>query len=297
MGCWNETDALTQLPILPGDPVKLMVVTSRSEESTVVRCLPISGIYDDYGCIKDIVEDWATTAFLACCNSLMKEGRWKFAPGEEKRIEMDNITIPFDTVKDLLRAIERGYIVSAEYGSNIPVFFVMVHDDLYAKAVDMGGAYIDYSNETFLAKIKKRTAPVQDQIKALFGEHAEQENAAQTLAFLASNILLNGFFQAMLGSLQGSCMRRVYGDSCFGGSLKCVPNTLPDDYTERLLQLACFNFFLMLTRKILYKQAGSGSQGAEFATMASFFEHAKFFAMKKYAEQDYDEDEEYDEDE
>ena len=37
MGCWNETDALTQLPILSGDPVKLIVVSSTPDGSALGR--------------------------------------------------------------------------------------------------------------------------------------------------------------------------------------------------------------------------------------------------------------------
>lgn len=62
MGCWNETDALTKLPILEGDEIVLFVLGSAPErfftadrylreESWQPIGLPFYGTYDDYGSI------------------------------------------------------------------------------------------------------------------------------------------------------------------------------------------------------------------------------------------------------
>ena len=275
MGCWNETDALTQLPILPGDPVKLIVVTSHSDELTFPRCFPISGIYDDYGSIEKIEEDWATASFLAYCNQKMESGRWSFAEKEEVRIKMDGVKLPFVTIVDLLRAIEREYIVSNEWNSVAPVFFVMIHDDLYAKAIELGGG--SGYDDPILERMKKDAASLLKDLDGIRGSSSR--------VFFTACLSIQ-LFGARLGSIGGSLIRDVYGDSCFGGCYENKEAPPESEYIQRILELACLNLFLMLTRKKFYKQAGRGSQDAEFHFPALFFEHAKFFAMKKYAEQE-----------
>ena len=61
MGSFNAICALSGLPILPGDPVKLLFLTSSpyrnnnccyNNDKMFVRTIPISGFYDDYGRIE-----------------------------------------------------------------------------------------------------------------------------------------------------------------------------------------------------------------------------------------------------
>lgn len=74
MGCWNETCGLSGLPITEGDKVKLVFLLPRYRSMTIeglssycgstsvlTPCLlPITGEYNDYGSIENIVEDWNT---------------------------------------------------------------------------------------------------------------------------------------------------------------------------------------------------------------------------------------------
>ena len=74
MGCWNETCGLSGLPITEGDKVKLVFLLPRYRSMTIeglssycdstsvlTPCLlPITGEYNDYGGIENIVEDWNT---------------------------------------------------------------------------------------------------------------------------------------------------------------------------------------------------------------------------------------------
>lgn len=61
MGCWNETCQLTNLPIQRNDPVMLLITIQRYnlnpqyyiDDQAIPFCLPITGIYNEYGCIDD----------------------------------------------------------------------------------------------------------------------------------------------------------------------------------------------------------------------------------------------------
>lgn len=288
MGCWNETDALTQLPILVGDPVKLIVISSTpdgDDELALVRCFPISGKYDDYGKIKDIKEDWATKAFLDYCNERFENKKWAFAEEEKERVKIFKVKHPFETVEDVLGAIERGFIVSKEWSDSIvPVFFVMIHDEIYAKAVEMGGKYVDYKG-SYLDGLKKRIDvalhPSKDELLCGLQEF-EPEVQAKFLPCRLTMMLSEKLF-SVFGSINGGYIKRVYGDSCFGGAETCSAAS-KEEYLNYLIELACLKYFMRVTRRKFYKQTGSGSQDSEFEMAAQFLDFAKDYALKRHKE-------------
>lgn len=70
MGCWNETCAISNLPIRAGDPTYFIMLTrtpwEHKDGSTgcyyndhwFLRSLPVLGEYDDYGKIEEWKKDW-----------------------------------------------------------------------------------------------------------------------------------------------------------------------------------------------------------------------------------------------
>jgi len=70
MGCWNETCAISNLPIRAGDPTYFIMLTrtpwEHKDGSTgcyyndhwFLRALPMLGEYDDYGKIEEWKKDW-----------------------------------------------------------------------------------------------------------------------------------------------------------------------------------------------------------------------------------------------
>jgi hypothetical protein len=70
MGCFHQTDLLTNLPIRAGDPVRALVLTPWVAETCHLPfgpaepthryqpvCLPLSGTYNDYGWLREVAED------------------------------------------------------------------------------------------------------------------------------------------------------------------------------------------------------------------------------------------------
>ena len=118
----------------------------------------------------------------------------------------------------------------------------------------------------------------------------DEEVSAWMLSHLVTSFLSDYLFGAVLGSYGGGIIRAVYGDSCFGGSYEREDNVIVKDYLQRLIELACLNVFLRITRQKFYQQAGAGSQEAEYMIPSMFFEHAQLFAIKRQSEQVVDED-------
>lgn len=85
MGCWNETCALSRLPIFSGEPVVAIITIGRptvagecyyANDDTNMFTFPIRGKYDDYGSLEEdsIKMSDTTREFLLSCEFITKEG-------------------------------------------------------------------------------------------------------------------------------------------------------------------------------------------------------------------------------
>lgn len=124
MGCWNGTCGVSQLPIHCGDKVKLVLLKKSMYIEDSVKgggfcysdglfqpySLPISGEYNDYGTIENIIDP--------------EDKQFK---NLSKIIDPDVI---FETFESLIEDISKG-----EY---FDLSFVMIHEDLYYNMIAEG---------------------------------------------------------------------------------------------------------------------------------------------------------------
>ena len=107
MGSWNETCGISQLPIRPGEKVRVLFIVGRPPYSDNNRtggiyyvddiyypyALPVRGEYGDYGYIENVVEDWNTEHII----NLLKRDMVEKELGENKYhdppTKKDNLTI------------------------------------------------------------------------------------------------------------------------------------------------------------------------------------------------------------
>jgi len=109
MGCWNGTCMISNLPIISGEKIKLVILRggiSRKEHGSAYvyshdiftpSFFPLSGQYNDYGMIEGVDEDW---------NYKLIEDYFKKLFG--KKIIADGETKENYTLIDILDGIERG---------------------------------------------------------------------------------------------------------------------------------------------------------------------------------------------
>jgi hypothetical protein len=109
MGCWNGTCMISNLPIISGERIKLVILRggiSRkacgsayvySHDMFTPSFFPISGVYNDYGMIEGCDEDW---------NYILIEQYFKKLFGN--KIIADGKTIEDYSLIDILDGIERG---------------------------------------------------------------------------------------------------------------------------------------------------------------------------------------------
>ncbi len=150
MGCWNGTCMVTRLPILFGEKVKLFLLfnknveyCSKYDEVSVLNTsgivssnsmltpafFPISGEYDDYGSVEEIVEDLNYSIIL----KVLKE---KF--GSKIKIDMGDVLEDW-SLYDVIKGIERGgcrdapsyWVEKTQEWMPFDLSFVLIRDDVY----------------------------------------------------------------------------------------------------------------------------------------------------------------------
>lgn len=145
MGCWNETCAITQMPIHVGDPVVLVFLTKvdRHAENHNGFChvndiwtpkfLPVFGEYDDYGGLEEIQENWNTEYIVDSLKSELMAVRLSTPTvhtlqdaddlhGEHEDLDLDS----FD-LSDVLEQIHQDKVWVPGVRQNLPVGWCMMH--------------------------------------------------------------------------------------------------------------------------------------------------------------------------
>lgn len=123
MGSWNGTDAITQLAIKRGNPVRLMLLSRRKPSEidfggSVCYCndlyeqfgLPIRGRYDDYGCIDQIKMDVSAQFLEWHFQSLYKAGKIEVGKDGFEDDDYNKVKPENPTLRQFLKAIERGHL-------------------------------------------------------------------------------------------------------------------------------------------------------------------------------------------
>ena len=158
MGCWNGTDALTQLAIRYEEPTRLFLLTPHDswkgeaigggftypDDCFEPFMLPLLGKYDDGGCISDIKADLNTTFIEEWFNASVKKGEVTFTERCEELDEKPkkNKTL---TIQEILNLIERGYVnVTIGYRPERPITMMLMLDSVYKAALAFAN---DYENQ------------------------------------------------------------------------------------------------------------------------------------------------------
>ena len=138
MGSWNGTCMISNLPIMSGDKIKLVLLQPRFSSKKFVcsgYCystglmtplfLPIEGEYNDYGMIENIVEDWN----FKLIEDYFKRKFSQIYGGYE------NQPIKDFTLTDILSSIERGNLKVIKNGeedyAELNLAFTMIRKDVW----------------------------------------------------------------------------------------------------------------------------------------------------------------------
>jgi hypothetical protein len=266
MGCWNGTDLITQLPILDEEPVKGFLLISNaytkdlgggghcySNDLQQPLSLPISGVYNDYGCIKNIKENYTTSLIVEYFknNGNFEKLKAKEYPHHPYKEDFN--------IHDLVHWIERGDLV---YVDNQAIGLVLVLEDIYNKIVN----FQSHSND--ILGFEPRVT-VKNYYKNLINDYFSIFEKS-----LNDTELITSFMQ----------MRHKLD---FFPSIKYDKAVSCDEYIqlkEELVEFGIFTHFMNLTRKHWIIQSGAGGQSMEYKNYIALAETVIEHCNKKLKE-------------
>lgn len=285
MGCWNGTCMLSNLPIISGEKIKLVILKNGLSKkgdalSSSAFCypvglmspafLPIEGEYNDYGMIENIKEDWNSKLIIDTLKI------W------HSKIEVEDKIIKDFVLEDFLTGIERGSLkvmkkdkysarkVFAE--KNIPnnedqelegtnFAFVMIRKDVWDGIckTHIGDFWTDLEEEIYTIsakewckrKFKKQLDFIEKYIKV------EKEREKMMLSILEGRdvSIFNSSSESGWGMAETNNTYSDYllsGDSDKAGVFKT--------WSEHII----VNSFIIGTRKSWMIQSGAGSQNSDW---------------------------------
>ena len=175
MGCWNSTCALSNLPIIEGENVKAVILfegwnpkfKSGSCNADDILCpafLPLTGKYDDYGGVEDIVEDLNYSLVLKFLKNLL---------GNELILDRGDEVNSDWNIQDFLRGIERGVIKhktrklsdnrfslsnnnQTEEWNESNFSFVMIREDIYNFFIEESKNLKNFHGETRIDRYQRK---------------------------------------------------------------------------------------------------------------------------------------------
>ena len=168
MGCWNETCNLSNLPILCGQQVRVLLIAGQNNP----LFYPFEGEYDDYGSIEDITEDVNTLHIFETITKGDNGFEFKYSD-----FQKDEYNAAMKGFKGLIRAAERGILLKRDFSKvQVPVSLVFFKDEVYQEVLETIGNLPHWRGETVRSLFEKEREKARENKKkwdALgIGEHS-----------------------------------------------------------------------------------------------------------------------------
>lgn len=268
MGCWCETDGVTQMPIRAGDKIRVFVLAYQGSPEGGGQCYnnevwapigpPIQGTYDDYGGVENIVKSPDNKLLLEKIKS-----NWV-----EFEDEYDKVP-PIKKMKleEALHYIERDNAKLKNYkGEEVPYGIMMVHEDIYQAMI----AYNPIDAHHYWDEKKWVYMPQNDSLKMeVFDWYESVSKRYKSAAILGDQYtgLMLDISDGRLFSDYRENSHKLYKKPLVEMIKKKVPITDPE--VQRILNVCLeqlkFGRSMSAARKQWQPQSGKGSQQNETA--------------------------------
>jgi hypothetical protein len=289
MGCWNGTCMISNLPIMGGEDVKLVILKKNKYSDVNIEnsssytygtdilmplFLPINGKYNSYGAVEDIVEDWNSDLIMKTLKEML---------GGTIKYDIDTINENW-TLKDVIDGIERGgcrkplrYLnQKTDKWTPANLSFTLIRKDVWDVAVKMSLQHRGYWN----------IIPDKEGFYITGEEYS------------------NYTYDALIGTSPSKRRNNKACNRFFNYSEKSVVKTFYLDYLDTIIkdsektaafkkdsiELDMVNTTMEVLRKSWMIQPGSGSQNTDFKLNGHFYKQISEIALEICKE--YDEEEE-----
>lgn len=283
MGCWCETDSVTQLPINYGNKVRLFILveqngidggrvtgtasgTCYTDELWYPIGPAIQGKYDDYGSLEKIKKDHASEVILELLSKDMSISKEEDDGDGSEETETSDL-------EELVKLVERGKAVyktrvDSLYGRTSRLGTFMVLEDVYQAMIkyDPIMAQHDYDRKAFFYKPKSEAlkAFVHGWYKKALAKFLEYENQADAIVDLVFKLIESEGYSSIFADWRtGSYTYYKFK------LLDCIKNKVPYEdagvqlMLDAVLEMALFSQSMTESRKQWIPQTGKGSQSNE----------------------------------
>jgi len=254
MGCFCETDGITQLPINYRDKVRLFVMIHTNFDESYMRgggtnyssdiwrplgC--VQGTYDDYGGIENIVDDFGAKILLS-----------DFRKKWSKDI----------TLEDALHCIEREEGVEYVDIGETALGFMMVLEDVYQTMVSFNPIDAEYNYENSTYMYKPSNEVIKNGIKDWYKFYSKRYNEVKGDVVKECSLSLvsdGGFFD----------FRNKYHSLYSKFFVSCIKEDKPfedpevQEAAQSLFEIMSFDDSMNAARKMWIPQTGKGAQHNE----------------------------------
>jgi hypothetical protein len=278
MGSWDGTCMVSQLPIGWNDKIKVFLlqqVSSLAENgggytscSPIYRAmsLPLTGIYDTYGCVEEVEDDISSQVLIHCLPEIVAgvqitERAKSYWNNTKKKEELTD----WDKLMQFLLFVERGGVTKKNYqGEKVGVGLVMIREEIYNFCVDRGRKSFDDVESGAWNNVPEKASELKKTLLEMASRPAPNKKDSEA----QSNSLTDSFRVR-------EEISRIFGTFSLmpiRGALSCAAlyqnfentTTLPPEIIgplfDSMMEVFYFESFLEATRKAWMVQTGKGAQ-------------------------------------
>lgn len=293
MGSWDETCGISQLPISPGDKVRLFILRGggpkRREGGGICYpndmwspiAPPIAGEYADYGEIGSIVEGEAS-------EFLLEQIKRNWAPIDEEKHREKNVPAEKLDLETALNLIERSACdgLSDYQGDKEHLGMMFVLEDVYQACINYSPIETSFYKESYVYKpyLEILNEEMKEWYDKCFEKLEECKYDDEELRFQKSfgvNLIESRLFWNMRGKA-GHANKRKLVDLMLKGYDYEHPKS--QEFIKLVKDLFAFENMMKDARKMWTPQCGKGSQQNDLAVYKMLNEATNKFMEKKDAE-------------
>lgn len=243
MGYWNETCMISNLPIQCGDEVRLVLLVKNKGliDNNLYHptdlfspiSFPITGNYDDYGGIENVVRDLN----FDIINNYLKSEYRAIISDDRQYDDFDLITL----IKDIERGNDIKFLTKNDEIIESNFYFAMIRSDIFNGIIDFSGG-------------EKGPRAIHE--RSFDSRYSKLTNDAAVFGISGNVLRLNNLFE--LNNKELKCT------SILLDILIENDNEAKKKIRNEMIELKTINSFLYSTRKLWMITSGSGSQHASW---------------------------------
>jgi hypothetical protein len=278
MGSWDGTCMVSQLPISYEDKIKVFLlqqVSSLAENgggytscSPIYRAmsLPLTGIYDTYGCVEEVEDDINSQVLIHCLPGIVNgvqitERAKEYWSGTKKKEDPTD----WDKLMQFLLFVERDGVTKKNYqGEKVGVGLVMIREEIYNFCVDHGRKSFDDVESGAWNNVPEKASELKKTLLEMASRPApdKKDSEAQSTS-LSDSFQVREEISRIFGTFSLMPIREAL--SCASlyqnfENTKTLPVETIGPLFDSMMEVFYFESFLEATRKAWMVQTGKGAQ-------------------------------------